>query len=154
MGRMITIVELMGRVIVAGVFLFAAFPKLSDIDSFARVIEAYGFLPESLIYPVALLLPPLEVVLAVGILFGYGPSLIAGFWLMICFIAVLAYAIHMGLDIDCGCFGPSDPEYTAFQGLRSALIRDLLLLLPLLLSIWRRYRKQPVNILLQGEKIS
>jgi len=45
------------------------------------------------------------------------------------FIAVLIFGIHLGLDIDCGCFGPNDPEAEAFHDLRGALMRDFLLLL-------------------------
>ena len=51
---------------------------------------------------------------------------------MVVFICVLSYGIWLGLDIDCGCFGSNEPESSAFSGLREALLRDLLLLLPLL----------------------
>jgi hypothetical protein len=44
------------------------------------------------------------------------------------FIAVLAYGLWMGLDVDCGCFGPEDPEAEAFHALRLSFYRDLLML--------------------------
>ena len=39
---------------------------------------------------------------------------------------MLSYAIFLGLDIDCGCFGLEDSEAQAFAGIRVALMRDLL----------------------------
>lgn len=137
--------DVLGRVVVAFVFIYAAIPKLGDIAGFASVIEAYSLLPEMMVFPVAIVLPVLEVVLAVGILLGYRYFCIGGLGLMVVFISILSYAIFMGLDIDCGCFGPEDPEYSAFKGLRGALVRDLLLLLPLIYSIWLRYLSGPKN---------
>jgi hypothetical protein len=43
-------------------------------------------------------------------------------------MAVLGYGIWMGLDIDCGCFAPQDPESKAFHGLWAALIRDMFIM--------------------------
>ena len=44
----------------------------------------------------------------------------------------------MRLDIDCGCFGPNDPEAVAFHDLRGAFYRDLLLMLLIAyLYLWR-----------------
>jgi len=48
--------------------------------------------------------------------------------LIVGFIGVLSYGIAIGLDIDCGCFGPGDPEGEAFHSLRSALMRDCFML--------------------------
>jgi hypothetical protein len=42
-------------------------------------------------------------------------------------MAVVSYGIWMGLDIDCGCFGPGDLEGEAYKGLRPALYRNLIL---------------------------
>ncbi len=60
--------------------------------------------------------------------------------LLLLFIGVLSYAIRLGLDIDCGCFGPEDPEHRAFAGLKLALFRDFLLFIPVLYLFW--YRRQ------------
>ena len=57
------------------------------------------------------------------------------------FIVVLGYGIWMGLDVDCGCFGPDGPEAKAFHGLRLSLYRDLVMLVGAsLIYGWRRYR--------------
>ena len=58
--------------------------------------------------------------------------------MMVLFMGVLSYGIFLGLDIDCGCFGPEDPEAEAFHNLRGALFRDSLLMLAIgYLYLWR-----------------
>ena len=61
--------------------------------------------------------------------------------LLVLFIIILGYGIRMGLDVDCGCFGPDDPEAKAFHGLRVSLYRDLAMLAGIgFMFVWRRYR--------------
>jgi uncharacterized membrane protein YphA (DoxX/SURF4 family) len=123
--------ELLCRWLLAFVFLYAGIPKLLGVQEFAGIIGAYGLVPKSVLVPVAFLIAALEVIAAIGLLLGKTSALVLTTVLMIVFIGVLSYGIRMGLDIDCGCFGKDDPEYRAFSGLRKALLRDLLLLPPL-----------------------
>jgi hypothetical protein len=133
--------DLLGRWIISLVFLVAAVPKLFNIDGFAAVIDAYAILPDILLLPTAVVLPVLEIFLAVGLLFNRLKSKIGILVLLLFFIILLSSSIWQGLDIDCGCFGPEDPEHKAFQGLRVALIRDIVMLVPLIYSFWyHRYR--------------
>jgi len=45
--------------------------------------------------------------------------------------------------VDCGCFGPEDPESRAYHGLRPALYRDFGMLAGVLyLFAWRAYRRR------------
>ena len=125
-------IERLSRWFLAAVMIFAAIPKLIDPGAFAEVVGAYGLLPDFLVVPAALALPLLELVGAFLLIHGR----ISGLWitalLMLLFIAVLSYGIWLGLDIDCGCFGPEDSEGNAFSNLRVALVRDLLLCVPLM----------------------
>ena len=125
-------IDRLSRWLLAAVMIFAAIPKLADPAGFAEIISAYGLLPEFLLLPMAIALPVLEVVAALLLVLGR----ISGLWitalLMLLFIAVLSYGIWLGLDIDCGCFGPEDIEGKAFSNLRVALVRDLLLCVPLM----------------------
>jgi uncharacterized membrane protein YphA (DoxX/SURF4 family) len=123
------------------IFIYAGSIKLLEPKAFAVLIEAYGVVPESLLMAVAVVLPALEVVAGIGLLLDIKGSLsmIAG--LLVLFIAILAYGIWMGLDIDCGCFGLQDPEAEAFHGLRPSLYRDLVMLAGIAFVYgWRRYR--------------
>jgi hypothetical protein len=130
-----------GRWIISTIFLVAAIPKLFNPYQFAATIDAYALLPDKLLLPTAIVLPVLEILLAIGLLFNCLKSKIGTVVILLFFIALLSYSIWLGLDIDCGCFGPDDPEHKAFQGLRVALIRDIVMLLPLIYSFWyHRYR--------------
>ena len=131
----------MARCSIGVIFLIAAIPKLLDIHGFAATINAYAILPHRLILPTAIVLPIAEILLAVGLLVNARMCKVGSAILLLLFVALLSYSIWVGLDIDCGCFGLEDPEYTAFHGLRTALLRDLLMLAPLAYSLWyQRYR--------------
>ena len=132
------------------IFLWAGIPKLFAPNAFAQVVGAYGLLPDPLILPVAVILPAAEVLIAFGLLVKHQRSLLAAAALLVLFIAVLSYGILLGLDIDCGCFGPEDPEHEAFAGLRLALGRDILLGIPLSFSIWYNQKIRFIKNL--GEK--
>ena len=137
------------------IFIYAGSVKLLEPRTFAVLIEAYGIVPQGLLMPVAVALPALEVAGGIGLLCEIEGSLavIAGF--LVLFIAILGYGIRMGLDVDCGCFGPDDPEAKAFHGLRESLYRDLAMLAGIgFMYGWRRYRTiQPVKITLMIRKL-
>ena len=129
------------RWILGGVFIFAGGSKLLAPEVFAVLIEAYGIVPDVLLLPVAIGLPLVEVIAGIGLLFDIRGSLAAITGLLVLFIVVLGYGIWMGLDVDCGCFGPEDPEAEAFHGLRLSLFRDLIMMAGVFyLYAWRRYR--------------
>ncbi len=112
------------RWILGGVFIYAGSTKLMEPRIFTVLIEAYGFVPESLLMPVAIGLPFLEVIAGFGLLFDIRGSLAVITGLLVLFMVVLGYGIWMGLDVDCGCFAPEDLEAEAFHGLRLSLFRD------------------------------
>lgn len=132
-------VERLSRWFIAGVLIFAAVPKLSDPAAFAEIVGAYGLLPDFLALPAALALPLIELTAAFLLLRAKSSGLWIAFLLMLFFIAVLSYGIWLGLDIDCGCFGPEDMESEAFSNLRTALVRDLLLCIPIIYCFGHRY---------------
>ncbi|NDV28404.1 MauE/DoxX family redox-associated membrane protein [Desulfovibrio sp. JC010] len=117
------------RCVLAAVFLYAGAGKLTDIQGFSTVISGYGLLPGQLNYVAALVLPLAEILIAFGLLWDVKGSLSSYSVLLLVFMAVLAHGINMGLDVDCGCFAPDDPEGEAYHSLREALLRDAFLLL-------------------------
>ncbi len=116
------------RIVLGGIFITAAVPKILQPADFAKAVFNYQILPLMLINPFALILPWIE--LAVGVL------LISGLWLesavilvdilLAVFLAVAGFNLSRGLDIACGCFGSGSSSQPA--GLFTFL-RDLLLLL-------------------------
>jgi len=124
-----------------GIFIYAGGIKLLEPKIFAFLIEAYGIIPEELLIPVAVGLPLLEVIAGFGLLFDIRGSLGLITGLLVLFMVVIGYGIWLGLDVDCGCFGPEDPEADAFHGLRLSLFRDLVMMAGVVFFYgWRLYR--------------
>ncbi|MHB8790082.1 MAG: MauE/DoxX family redox-associated membrane protein [Desulfobulbaceae bacterium] len=124
----------------AGLFIWAGALKLADPPAFAVIISDFGLVPGWSVMPLALALPVLEVAAALGLVFDLRRSLAVISFLLAMFIAILGYAIWLGLDIDCGCFGPEDPEARAYSSLRTSLYRDLAMAAGVLFLYWWRMR--------------
>ena len=100
-------VVLAARIALAAVFAFAAIPKLGDAAAFARDIDNYHLLPVEWAATAAVMMPPLELVVALALLLGIharGAAVISA-GMMLVFAAAMAQAMARGIDLDCGCFG-------------------------------------------------
>jgi hypothetical protein len=126
------------RWLLALLFLYAGAAKLADPHAFGRIIADFGLLPEVLVAPAAVILPGMEVAAALGLLLDLRGALGLVVGLLLLFIAVLLYGLRLGLDVDCGCFGPDDPEAHAYGDLGSALARDLCMVLAAAYLYWWR----------------
>ncbi len=138
-NRAVPVLERAVRWILAGIFVYSGTVKLVDPSRFAEIISGFGLLPDPLVFPVALALPAVELLAGIGLLFALRGSLAAIAAMLVVFIAVLLYGISLGLDIDCGCFGPEDPEQ-AYKGLKAALARDAVMMAAVLFVYWSRGR--------------
>jgi len=126
------------RWVLSTLFIWAGCTKLADLQAFSAIIRDFGIVPEMSVMPIAIILPVLEVVAAIGLIFDIRGSLAVITALLALFIVILGYGIWLGLDIDCGCFGPEDPESSAYNGLRSAFYRDLAMMAAIFhLYFWR-----------------
>ncbi len=92
------------RLILGSVFVYAGVVKILDPKAFASIISQYGLVPESLLVPVAIGLPLVEILAGLGLIFNIRGSLPTIFGLLVMFIFVLWYGILQELNIDCGCF--------------------------------------------------
>src|SRR5271156_1824523 len=115
---------ILGRVALAAIFLFAAYAKLkpqasipwsgssikTSLSLFAMQVDSYQLLPPQLVSPAAHFLPPFELFLGLwllsGVLFRY--SALATTLLLVVFFAMQVRTYRMGLEINCGCFGPGE----------------------------------------------
>ncbi len=112
------------------VMLYAALSKLGDPPGFAQTIFAYGLLPMALVAPLALALPWLEALTALGLVLGVARRSAAAviLALMLAFTGGLAFNLMKGNPIDCGCFGAAKAQKTKDQRLfdmKAAMVRDL-----------------------------
>lgn len=131
-----SLAEIFCRFAVVIILFAAAIPKLFNISDFAAIINAYEMLPKFAVFPMAIFLPVAEMALAIGLICKIRISTYLTILLLLFFITILSFAISQGLDIDCGCFGPEDPEHRAFQGLRVAIVRDVVMIALLSYSLW------------------
>jgi uncharacterized membrane protein YphA (DoxX/SURF4 family) len=129
------------RVTIGMVFIWSGIAKLFAPKEFSVIIESYGLIPDIWIMPAAFFLSVWEVAAGFGLVLDIHGSLSVITGLLILFMTILSYGIWMGLDIDCGCFGPQDPEFKAFHGLWAALIRDTVMLIAIFYLYYHRLVK-------------
>lgn len=102
--------EWLARLVLAGVFLAAAAPKLADPLAFATSLANYRVFPDAALHLLATVVPALELVGALAVLTGWrlrgGVCLLGG--MLLAFTALLAATLARGLDLDCGCFGGAE----------------------------------------------
>ncbi|MBU4263067.1 MAG: DoxX family membrane protein [Proteobacteria bacterium] len=129
---------LLVRSLLGLLFLYAGIMKLGNLQGFGAVIDDFGLLPETLVWPVAVILPAVELLAALGLLLDMRGALSAVVIMLLLFIAVLSYGIRLGLDIDCGCFGPEAAETQVYNSLHSSLARDMAMMMGAVYLYWWR----------------
>lgn len=132
------ILEVLIRLGIGGMFIFASFFKIANPKGFAILIAQYQFLPENLVNLWALILPQFE--------FWFGLALIVTPYVKECvivilgmfvsFMVALVWALALDLGITCGCFQIEGAQSKSEAW--TALIRDLILLCP---TAWLLTRK-------------
>ena len=131
----------------AAAFIAAGALKFADVHAFALTIKAFAILPSDAVDVVAWVLPVIEIAggLALAVDAPGGLTIIGG--LLLVFVGVVANAIRQGLDIDCGCYGPGDPEGEVYHGLWSTLWRDTFMLAGVAYCLaWRRLVRARRNL--------
>ncbi|HVY94010.1 MAG TPA: MauE/DoxX family redox-associated membrane protein [Bryobacteraceae bacterium] len=100
-----------GRLILGVIFAYAAYAKLREPwIEFVGSLAGFQLLPENLLEPIARTLPWFELILGIGLISGVWQrwfSLVASLLLLL-FFSVMVRSYAMGLQIDCGCFGPGE----------------------------------------------
>ena len=104
-------VRLVLRLLLAAVFLYAAYTKLRQPWLlFAMSIDSYHMLPQWAVLFVARTLPWMELLLGLLLASGYvlPYAALATSAQLLVFFSVMARAYAKGLGIDCGCFGAGE----------------------------------------------
>lgn len=100
-----------GRLILGVIFCYAAYAKLRHPwIEFAGSLAAFKLLPDNALEPIARTLPWCELALGIALISGIWQrwfALIASLLLLL-FFSVMVRSYAMGLQIDCGCFGPGE----------------------------------------------
>ena len=127
--------QLLLRLIVGGLLLFAGVTKLVDRDGFREAVAEYKILPGALERPFALTMPILETVVGVLLLLGLGTAFAAALATPLFLSFALAIGVNLlrGRNFDCHCFGSVQSEQIGWP----ALLRSTALVLAaLVVAIW------------------
>jgi uncharacterized membrane protein YphA (DoxX/SURF4 family) len=114
------LLTLVSRLIVGGMFIYAALYKIIEPGSFAKSIWYYHLIPGDLINLMAIVLPWLEIIAGVALIMGifYRGAVLWVNLMMVVFIIALITTISRGINIDCGCFkAASSGTHSAWNAL-------------------------------------
>ena len=95
--------------VLGGIFLYAAWSKLSDPRPLVTIIWGYRLLPAGPINLVAIFMPWLELLVGLGLCTGFrrrGAALWASVLLSGFMVALFINAVR-GVNVACGCFSTS-----------------------------------------------
>ncbi|RPJ86896.1 MAG: DoxX family membrane protein [Acidobacteria bacterium] len=126
---------IVSRLILGGIFIYASIDKIAHPDQFAEIIYNYKLMPGMAVNIMAIVLPWLEMVaglfLVLGIWVKDSASILGA--LLLVFMGAISINLSRGLDFDCGCFSTAGGHKSSAILL---LLRDLVLLIPVLHLIW------------------
>lgn len=114
------------RIIIAMVFIYAGIDKIVHPQGFAQAVFNHQILPDGLINLTAIILPWMELLLGLCLLFNTytaGASVLAA-GLMTLFISIITFNLIRGLDVGCGCFSTSTSDTMNFL----TWLRDIFIL--------------------------
>ena len=134
--------EMLCRIGIGGMFIFASIFKIQDPHQFAVLVTQYQLFPafhmEFVNNFFALVYPQFEFWFGLAMIVSpfVKESAFAIFWMFVSFIIALSWALWHDLGITCGCFeieGAADKAETW-----TSLIRDIILIWP---TLWLATRK-------------
>jgi len=129
-------VQVLCRIVLGGVFIYASIDKILHPHAFAKIIHNYQLVPDILVTFPAIVLPWLEMIsglfLVAGI-FRRASALVLSALLSMFAVAITINLVR-GITFDCGCF--STVSTASGSDPLGLLVRDILLLIPGLIIIF------------------
>ncbi len=101
----LSIIMLFVRILIGGILIYASINKIVDPGGFARAIDNYHLIPFGLENSMAIVLPWIELIVGICLIFGLfidGAAFLV-IVMMIIFIVAITFAILSGYNIECGC---------------------------------------------------
>ncbi|MFY7997248.1 MAG: MauE/DoxX family redox-associated membrane protein [Candidatus Kapaibacteriota bacterium] len=100
------VIVLAARVVLGSVFVIAGVEKIVNPNAFAKAINNYQLVPFGALNLMALIMPWLEVLTGVFLIFGIrlraSSALVAA--MLVVFLIAIGSAMARGLSIECGCY--------------------------------------------------
>lgn len=115
---------LFGRVVLGGVLIVAAYPKIVRPDHFVFVVREYKILPSPLAPTLATTLPYAELLFGSFLIVGYDVKVaaMASTVMMATFMGAMASVRLRRLKVGCGCFGNRAQPIGRHEFLRDAVM--------------------------------
>jgi putative oxidoreductase len=135
-------VVLIFRFIMVAFFLTSSYGKLVDIERYSvDAVYNFGILPMALARPFGLVIPFVELLCGLGLVFGVLTRLSAlGIGLMsLSFFIAKAIVLSQGRSIECGCFGAivdTLASVTIFIDLPMVFLASVVMLAPSPIRHW------------------
>jgi len=98
--------ELASRWILGATFIYSSYSKILAPAEFAKIIYGYDLFPAALINLIAIIVPILELVVALALILGVYPrsaALVVNV-LLAAFIISISINLLRGHEFNCGCF--------------------------------------------------
>lgn len=127
------------RLVLGGLFVFAAVVKLSNPQGFADAILAFKTgLPKHLAQLATFALPWCELLAGLCLIVGLWARSAAGLIavMLVAFLGGIVSVMVRGLDVECGCFGKFEIPCTGGVGV-CHLVRNVVLLAMAVAIAWR-----------------
>ena len=117
LGSLPAFVLVLVRVGIGCVFLMGSIPKLRQPHAFLGSIYRYELVGPKVGFLVAMVLPWLELVVAICLIGGIlaGGALLLSCLLGSMFVFAQGWALSSGLAISCGCFSALNPEMVSYS---------------------------------------
>jgi hypothetical protein len=127
------------------VLVVAAVSKSFDLNHFAQRVGDFGLVYDALATPTAWAIVLAELLIGISLVFQLWGSLTSAIALLLLFISVLTYGMALGLDVECGCFGPA-----VHVSLGAQLLTDFGLLLICAIIYWTEHQRSNARCAADG----
>lgn len=116
------------RLILGLLFVYAGALKLAHPEGFAVTINIYGLTTWRMAGVLSYAIPTVEIVTGLALALDVKGGLALVVAQLLGFMVILVYALYLGLDADCGCFGTPKNTDNAPTGPLIAFLRDAAML--------------------------
>lgn len=139
-------IELAARWILGLTFIYASLHKILSPADFAKIVYGYNLFPVVLINLIAIILPFLELIAGLALIFGIYPRsaaiIING--LLLAYIVALSINLIRGHEFHCGCFSAGEDGHTETPEM--TIVRDIVFfILGLLVILFSGIRKMSIR---------
>ncbi len=118
-------IQLIARLILGSIFIYASIDKIAFPGEFAKIIKSYNILPDFFVLPISFVLPWIELIFGIFLVIGLFIKESALILTLLLFIFLIAFSIQAtkGSIEDCGCFGKM--PFLSSSNTFILIIRDL-----------------------------